>query len=157
VVTATEVASIGDAERRRRSPDSSRTRPGSVQGERTGPSTGASVLLEIGGSNGALVVYGSDRLAGEEIEIRPHGGAWAGVHTAVRARHVCDRVLHAGVFGSLPAGCYEVRLRAGAVSGGDGHGHLHSSPAGASEETVTTVTVAPGSVAEAVVGPGHRP
>jgi hypothetical protein len=158
VDTATESAAIGDV-RRPTSPAFSRARPGSVQGEQTGPSTGASVLLDIGGGNGALVVYGSDGLAGEEIEIRPHGGTWSGVHTAVRARHVGDRVLHAGVFGSLPAGLYDLRLRPTAADGGADHGHhSHASPARATGAAVTTVAVAPGAVAETTVaGAGDRP
>ena len=68
-------------------------------------------MVEIGPGTGALVVYAPAELDGEEIEIRPHGGAWTGRHTAVRARHLGDRVLHAGVFGSVPAGRYDLRLR----------------------------------------------
>jgi len=76
-------------------------------------------MLDIGEDTGALVIYTSEILAGEEIEIRPHGGAWTGTHTAVRARHMGDRVLYAGVFGSLPAGPYDLRVRPTA------HGHHH--------------------------------
>jgi hypothetical protein len=68
-------------------------------------------MVEIGPGTGALVVYAPAELDGEEIEIRPHGGAWTGSHTAVRARHLGDKVLHAGVFGSVPAGRYDLRLR----------------------------------------------
>jgi hypothetical protein len=68
-------------------------------------------MLDIGGDTGALVVYTPASLLGHEIEVRTHGGIWAGVHTAVRARHVGDTVLYAGVFGSLPAGPYDLRLR----------------------------------------------
>jgi hypothetical protein len=68
-------------------------------------------MVEIGERTGALVVYAPARLDGEEIEIRPHGGSWTGQHTAVRARQLGGRVLHAGVFGSVPVGPYELRLR----------------------------------------------
>jgi hypothetical protein len=129
---------------------SSRTRPGSVQGEQTGPSTGACVLVDIGEDNGALVVYGSDLLAGEEIEIRSHGGTWAGVHTAVRARHVGGRVLHAGVFGSLPAGRYDLRVRPTSPGGATDHEHHDlSAPTTRSAPAMTTVAVSPGAVTEA--------
>jgi hypothetical protein len=120
-----------------------------VQGEQTGPSTGACVLLDIGEDNGALVVYGSDLLAGEEIEIRSHGGAWSGVHTAVRARHVGGRVLHAGVFGSLPAGRYDLRIRPTSPGGATDHEHHSpSAPTTRSKPTMTMVAVRPGTVTE---------
>jgi hypothetical protein len=132
-------------------------------------------MLDIGEGTGALVVYTSETVDGHEIEIRPHGGIWGGTHTAVRARHVGDRVLHAGVFGSLPAGLYDLRLR---HTGPDAHEHAehrdhgdpchghaphshaphshapHShaphggAPHGGQPTPVTTVSVAPGAVAE---------
>lgn len=71
------------------------------------------MVLDIGPHAGALVLYTGDDLAGEEIEIRPGGGAWLGAHTAVRERHVAGRVLYAGVFGSLAAGGYDLRLKGG--------------------------------------------
>jgi hypothetical protein len=100
-------------------------------------------MLEIGEDRGALVVYTSDLLAGHEIEIRPHHGVWAGTHTAVRVRHTGDRVLHAGVFGSLPAGSYDLRLR---------H-HTHRAPADQGPSTVMTVDVSPGGVTETSFDP----
>ena len=78
-----------------------------------GPSGEASVVLDIGAHAGALVLYTSEDLAGAEIEIRPGEGPWLGTHTAVRARHVGSRVLHAGVFGSLAPGPYDLRLKGG--------------------------------------------
>jgi len=76
-----------------------------------GPTTGARVVLDIGGGAGALVVYAPDELADEEVEIRPHGAHWAGVHAAVRARRVGAGVLHAGLFDNLDAGLYDLRIR----------------------------------------------
>jgi len=102
-----------------------------------GPSPAASVVLDIGPHAGALVVHAPAHLAGAEIELRPAGGAWEGVHTAVRPRHAGGRVLHAGVFGSLPAGPYELRLRAGGGSG-----------------PVTGARVVAGTVAQAALDPG---
>jgi hypothetical protein len=87
-------------------------------------------MLDIGEGTGALVVYTSEAGSGREIEIRPHDGAWAGVHTAVRPRLMGATVLHAGVFGSLPAGLYDLRVRP------------------ADGAAVQTVRVVPGAVAE---------
>jgi hypothetical protein len=95
-------------------------------------------MLEIGEDTGALVVYTSDLLADQEIEIRPHDGVWAGTHTAVRVRHTGAKVLHAGVFGSLRAGSYDLRVR------------LSSEPGGAS---TMTVDISPGEVTETSFDP----
>ena len=78
------------------------------------------MVLDIGPHAGALVVWTPPELAGEEIEIRPTGAPWHGEHTAVRERHTGGTVVHAGVFGSLPAGAYDLRLRSAA----GGHGAL---------------------------------
>jgi hypothetical protein len=117
-------------------------------------------VLDLGGDIGALVVYAPEALLGEEIEIRPHGGRWAGLHTAVRARHLGDAVLYAGVFGSLRAGLYDLRVRS-APAYGDAHHHhdhhdhddhhVHGAPAESSGAT-PTVAVAPGGVAEFTLG-----
>jgi hypothetical protein len=77
------------------------------------PSGEATVMLDIGPHAGALVLYTGEDLVGAEIEIRPDGGAWLGTHTAVRERHAGGRVLYAGVFGSLPEGPYDLRLKGG--------------------------------------------
>jgi hypothetical protein len=75
------------------------------------PSETGSVLSDIGGDIGAAVVYTPSTLAGLEIEIRRARGEWDGTHTAVRERHVQDRVIWAAFFGSLRAGDYELRVR----------------------------------------------
>ena len=93
------------------------------------------MVLDIGAHAGALVLYTEADLSGAEVEIRPGGGPWQGVHTAVRERRVGRRVLYAGVFGSLPAGTYEVRLK----DGGPGSFAMQ-------------VEVVAGSVTEATVG-----
>jgi hypothetical protein len=94
------------------------------------------VVLDIGPHAGALVVFAPGALSGREIEIRACGQPWTGVHTAVRARQGGGGRLYAGVFGSLPPGSYELRLRGG---GGD--------------SATVTVPVAAGMVAEARVDP----
>jgi hypothetical protein len=77
-----------------------------------GPSQAGSVMADIGGDVGAAILYVPAALAGLEIEIRRVGRDWDGTHTAVRERHVKDRILWAAFFGSLPAGRYEARVRA---------------------------------------------
>lgn len=98
-------------------------------------------MVDIGEGTGALVVYTPAALVGEEIEIRPHAGDWTGLHTAVRARHLGTRVLHAGVFGSLPAGAYDLRVR-------------HRSPDAAVQQTVV---VSSGAVVETTWHPDLGP
>jgi hypothetical protein len=76
-----------------------------------GPSGEASVVLDIGGDRGAAVLFTPEALEGVEIEIRPVGQPWDGTHTAVRRRDVRSSTRYAGVFGSLPGGRYELRVR----------------------------------------------
>ena len=86
------------------------------------PSGEGTAVVDIGGTRGALVVVATAGLSGAEIEIRPVGRPWDGRHTAVRARHLRDGVVHAGLFGSLEAGPYELRLKGdhgGAVTPAD--------------------------------------
>ncbi len=79
------------------------------------PSGEGTVVLDIGGTRGAAIVYTPATLDGLEIEIRRAGRPWDGTHTAVRRRDLRRAVAYAGVFGSLEAGPYQLRLR-----GGDG-------------------------------------
>ena len=81
-----------------------------------GPSGVATVVLDIGGTRGAVIVYTPNSLSGAEIEIRRAGGPWDGTHTAVRRRDLRRTVVYAGVFGSLEAGAYQLRLRGTGVS-----------------------------------------
>jgi hypothetical protein len=74
------------------------------------------VVLDIGGGRGAAIVFTPASLAGQELEIRPADGPWTGTHTGVRQRDLRDGRCFAAVFGALPAGGYQVRVR-GARSG----------------------------------------
>jgi hypothetical protein len=76
-----------------------------------GPSGPATVMTDIGGDQGAAVLYVPEELAGLEIEIRSVGEPWDGTHTAVRERDLGASVIWAAFFGSLAAGCYEVRVK----------------------------------------------
>jgi hypothetical protein len=78
--------------------------------ETTGPSLGP-VILDIGGDVGAAIVFAPKEFDGEEIEIRRSGRPWDGTHVAVRARPWLGEPMYAAVFGSLPAGPYELRRR----------------------------------------------
>lgn len=65
-----------------------------------------SVVVDIGGDIGALVVMTSEALDGAEIEICPLVSR-VRTHTVVRARQTpVGGVVYAGVFPSLPAGDY---------------------------------------------------
>jgi hypothetical protein len=73
----------------------------------------AAVVLDIGPGFGALLIRTPASLEGHEIEIRPAGREWRGVHTAVRARLLPAGTEFAALFGSLPEGGYELRVRGG--------------------------------------------
>ena len=75
-----------------------------------GPSEGA-VFVEVGDGVGAAVIATEPDLTGAELEIRPASGEWHGQHTAVRERRFGGAVQHAAVFGSLPEGTWELRVR----------------------------------------------
>ncbi len=69
------------------------------------------MVLDIGAGVGALVIHTPPSLDGCEIELRPEGTEWRGVHTAVRPRLIPSDTQFAAVFGSLSEGCYDLRLR----------------------------------------------
>ena len=69
------------------------------------------MVLDIGGERGALVVWVPPSLDGAELELRPVGGPWQGRHTGVRPRDLGVRRRFAGVFGTLVAGRYDLRVR----------------------------------------------
>ncbi|HTZ43914.1 MAG TPA: hypothetical protein VMB79_08610 [Jatrophihabitans sp.] len=70
-----------------------------------------SVLLDIGGEIGALVVTMPAALAGHEVEARPVPGPGPLRHVAVLGRPVTGGVRHSAVFGELAEGEYELYLR----------------------------------------------
>lgn len=72
-----------------------------------GPSREGTVLVDIGGDVGALIIDTPPALAGLEIEISPAGSARR-THVAVRERHGEGPVRHAAVFPGLAAGAYTV-------------------------------------------------
>ncbi len=76
-----------------------------------GPSGEGTVVVDVGGERGALVVWVPSALDGTELEVRRRGTSWLGEHTAVRPRRLRDGTCFAAMFGSLDAGCYELRVR----------------------------------------------
>jgi hypothetical protein len=66
------------------------------------------VVLDIGGNFGALVLYTPPEFHGREIEISPVGEETQRVHTAVLERIVGGRRLFAAVFPKLPAGLFRL-------------------------------------------------
>jgi hypothetical protein len=99
-----------------------------------GPSGPASVVFDIGGDIGALVVYLPDDLLGGEVEIFPVGRDVALTHTSVRARHLGGREIVAAVYPALPEGSYHLAgseevlvIEGGSVTEATiAHAHTHS-------------------------------
>jgi hypothetical protein len=71
-------------------------------------SSDGSVVLDIGGNIGALVVEMSGDWLGREPDLTPVGGTVAIMHTEVRERHVDGEIRYAAVYASVPAGEYTI-------------------------------------------------
>jgi hypothetical protein len=82
--------------------------PPEREGAPPGSSREGSVVLDIGGDVGALVLHMPAALSGREIHVRPLDDGGRTIHTEVRARHVAGGTLFAAVFASLPAGVWEL-------------------------------------------------
>jgi hypothetical protein len=67
------------------------------------------LVLDIGGDVGALVIVAGADLAEREIEISPGAGTRTPrSHNVVHARRNRDRVAYTAVFPSVPAGDYTI-------------------------------------------------
>jgi hypothetical protein len=106
------------------------------------PSGEGTVVLDIGGDRGAAIIFTPGELSGQEIEIRPLDQPWDGTHTAIRPRELPDTVAHAGVFGSLRAGPYQLRIRRGDPV------RFGSDPVRSNSEPVVDLVVIGGEVAQ---------
>ncbi|MGW3806298.1 phospholipase [Micromonospora sp. NPDC005113] len=71
-----------------------------------GPSETGSVVLDLGGETGALIIHTGRDLHGREIEISRAEDRRT--HSAVRERRVRDGSFHSAVYPDLPAGIYTV-------------------------------------------------
>jgi hypothetical protein len=73
------------------------------------PSGTGTVVLELGASTGALILYTPASLDGREIEISDTGApAAARTHSRVRERRAGPAVRYAAVYPGLPAGRYTI-------------------------------------------------
>ena len=81
--------------------------------ELAGPSATASVVADIGGDVGALVLYTAPEQCGVEIDIQPVGRPDRRSHVAVRERRVAHGSVYAAFYPSLVAGEYTLLLPEG--------------------------------------------
>lgn len=95
------------------------------------PSRQGTVVLDIGGDVGALVVHATENLCGHEVELAHPGETTPFVHTDVRERQLPDGSVYAGVFPELAVGSYRLLGR---------NGHAHQDVTVASG-TVTEITI----------------
>ncbi len=76
-------------------------------GPRSGPPD--SLVLDIGGDIGALILYADDDLVGTEIDLTRVGEEHHhGTHTAIRRRRADSRDIVCGVYPALREGTYTV-------------------------------------------------
>ncbi|HWE56354.1 MAG TPA: hypothetical protein VG435_12640 [Acidimicrobiales bacterium] len=76
-------------------------------GPRCGPPD--TVVLDIGGDVGALILYASAECAGREVDLTPVGADRSHhVHTMIRRRRLATRDVFAGVYPELTQGRYTV-------------------------------------------------
>lgn len=73
-----------------------------------GPTDDGTVVLDVGGDVGALVVTTDEGWVGTEIELSPVGAEGRRRHVAVRERRGAGRSRFAAVFPALAAGDYVV-------------------------------------------------
>jgi hypothetical protein len=73
-----------------------------------GPTYDSTVVMDIGGETGGLVVYTEPGQLGVEIDIFERGHDTPMTHTAIRERQLPNGVQYAGVYPGLPAGDYTV-------------------------------------------------
>jgi hypothetical protein len=79
-----------------------------MSGHRYGPTSTGTVLLDLGGQTGALVLDTPADLLGAEIEISAGVPGSVRTHAAVRARPAPSGTRYAAVYEGLAAGGYTV-------------------------------------------------
>jgi hypothetical protein len=82
-----------------------------------GPSNAGSVMLDIGGDIGALILETGPELLGAEIEISPVGQDGARTHIAIRERRGPGPTRYAGIYPSLREGDYTLWALDGSRAG----------------------------------------
>lgn len=85
----------------------------------SGPSLAGTVVLELGGCTGALVLETPAEMAGQEIEISPvsDGAGARRTHSMVRPRITRSGTSYAAVYAGLDAGRYTLWRGDGRVAG----------------------------------------
>ena len=79
----------------------------STPGRRQGPAE--SLVLDIGGDIGAVILYADETVLGKEIDLTPVGVPRSHhLHTMVRRRRAFDQELIAGVYVEVTEGDYTV-------------------------------------------------
>ena len=82
-----------------------------------GPSGPGTVVLDIGGDVGALIIITPARMAGEEIHVSPRQGPEGRTHALVRERRLGPASCHAAVYPALQAGDYTIWRDTGSPAG----------------------------------------
>jgi hypothetical protein len=80
----------------------------SAEQAQLGPTEHGTVMLDIGGDIGSLIIMTPPELSGAEIEISPVGDGDARTHIAIRERRSPGGTRWAGIFPGLKAGRYTV-------------------------------------------------
>ncbi|WP_295695080.1 hypothetical protein [Lapillicoccus sp.] len=73
-----------------------------------GPSTDGSIVLDIGGDIGALIILTPPDLAGAEIEVSADAPDSPRTHVAVRERRGPTGIRYAAIYPALPTGSYTI-------------------------------------------------
>ena len=73
-----------------------------------GPSDPGSVMLDIGGDIGSIMILAPESMHGDEIEVSPVGDDRTRTHIAIRERRAPSGSQWAGIFPGLPQGEYTV-------------------------------------------------
>lgn len=77
----------------------------------SGPLAGPAeaLVLDIGGTVGALILYADEACLGQEIDLTPAGAPRAHhLHTMIRRRRAIERDLVAGVYAQVAEGDYTI-------------------------------------------------
>jgi hypothetical protein len=74
------------------------------------PTDGSTVVVDVGGDVGALVLYTGPQLSGTEIDIEPLDRPGRRTHVAVRERRLVTGTTYAAFYPELPAGEYQLHL-----------------------------------------------
>ncbi|MGO9218101.1 MAG: hypothetical protein ACLP5E_10100 [Streptosporangiaceae bacterium] len=82
-----------------------------------GPSGPGSVVLDIGGDVGALIIITPARMAGAEIHVSLLQDPGGRIHALVRERRLGPASCHAAVYPALAAGDYTIWRAAGSPAG----------------------------------------